>query len=214
MAIGGITGHITLVKPIKDVSAVPFITTISTPTGRPITELAPLVDSKIFAIGSVNRYLVTCKPCTLNYLQSRFQNGWVIIAALQPTFSVLYTFESTIAPSCLAWHISSPRRSSLLLAGQMDSGDVRVWSVPRKPNPLVQQPKVVRFLPKTKGYHQGFNWMAWSKNGHIIQHSGRHVTTTTIGVTSKSSSSKVADNYSAERHCLGTLEPRILPASE
>lgn len=70
----------------------------------------------------------------------------------------------------LAWHASSSRQKSDMLAVQMRDGDLRVWSVAKKYS-ADDPAKVVRNLRKAEISMDGPNWMGWSKNGRIIQYS-------------------------------------------
>ncbi|KAI0885370.1 uncharacterized protein GGS22DRAFT_188659 [Annulohypoxylon maeteangense] len=119
----------------------------------PITGLAPAADCRTFAIG--------------------YQNGSLLIATLQPRFTILHNLSTSRAPSPivnLAWHASSSRQKSDMLAVQTNDGDLRVWSVAKSFN-SEDPAKVVRILKRTENYQNGPNWMGWSKNGRIIQHS-------------------------------------------
>lgn len=116
-----------------------------------VTALAPLADCRTFAIG--------------------YQNGSLLIATLQPRFTILHNLSTARAPSpivTLQWHASSPRQKSDMLAVQTHDGDLRVWSVSKNSH---ESAKVVRVLKKTENYLVGPNWMGWSKNGRIIQFS-------------------------------------------
>ncbi|KAI9158638.1 hypothetical protein HJFPF1_06636 [Paramyrothecium foliicola] len=118
-----------------------------------ITALAPSTDCRTFAIG--------------------YQNGSLLIATLQPRFTILHNLTTQRAPSpivTLAWHASSSRQKSDMLAVQTNDGDLRVWSVAKSHN--AEDPaKVVRLLKRRDTVAPGPNWMGWSKNGRIIQHS-------------------------------------------
>ncbi|CCE26909.1 uncharacterized protein CPUR_00378 [Claviceps purpurea 20.1] len=117
-----------------------------------VTALAPSADCRTFAIG--------------------FQNGSLLIATLQPRFIVLHNLTTSRAPSpivTLAWHASSTRQKSDMLAVQTHDGDLRVWSVAKSYN-TDDPAKVVRTLGR-KEESAGPNWMGWSKNGRIIQFS-------------------------------------------
>ncbi|KAI1101777.1 hypothetical protein F4804DRAFT_288224 [Jackrogersella minutella] len=119
----------------------------------PITALAPAADCRTFAIG--------------------YQNGSLLIATLQPRFTILHNLSTSRAPSPivnLAWHASSSRQKSDMLAVQTNDGDLRVWSVAKSFN-SEDPAKVVRILKRTENYQNGPNWMGWSKNGRIIQFS-------------------------------------------
>ncbi|KAK9445982.1 WD domain, G-beta repeat protein [Metarhizium brunneum] len=118
-----------------------------------VTALAPSADCRTFAIG--------------------YQNGSLLIATLQPRFTILHNLTTSRAPSpvvTLAWHASSSRQKSDMLAVQSHDGDLRVWSVAK--NFSADDPaKVVRILRRRESSVSGPNWMGWSKNGRIIQYS-------------------------------------------
>jgi hypothetical protein len=101
----------------------------------------------------------------------RYQNGSILIAALQPSFTILHTLTTSRAPSpilCLAWHASSARQRSDMLATQTEDGDLRVWSIAKEPGN--EPPRIVRILRRAETYQPGPNWSAWSKNGRIVQY--------------------------------------------
>lgn len=56
-----------------------------------------------------------------------------------------------------------------MLAAQTEDGDLRVWSIAKAPNN--QAPQVIRILKRSDSYEPGPNWLAWSKNGRIVQYS-------------------------------------------
>ncbi|KAM0457666.1 hypothetical protein ACHAPV_006560 [Trichoderma viride] len=117
-----------------------------------VTALAPSSDCRTFAIG--------------------YQNGSLLIATLQPRFTILHNLTTSRGPSpivTLAWHASSSKQKSDMLAVQMHDGDLRVWSVAKSYN--AEEPKVVRALRRNENYQAGPNWMGWSKNGRVIQFS-------------------------------------------
>ncbi|KHN99190.1 WD40/YVTN repeat-like-containing domain protein [Metarhizium album ARSEF 1941] len=118
-----------------------------------VTALAPSADCRTFAIG--------------------YQNGSLLIATLQPRFTILHNLTTSRAPSpvvTVAWHASSSRQKSDMLAVQSHDGDLRVWSVAK--NFSADDPaKVVRILRRRESSVPGPNWMGWSKNGRIIQFS-------------------------------------------
>ncbi|KAI9879639.1 MAG: hypothetical protein M1830_007880 [Pleopsidium flavum] len=118
----------------------------------PITALAPASDCRSYAVG--------------------YMNGSILIAALQPSFTILHTLTTARAPSpivTLAWHASSSKQKSDMLATQTSDGDLRVWSVAKPPT--ADTPKVIRVLKRSEDYQSGPNWLAWSKNGRIAQYS-------------------------------------------
>jgi len=57
-----------------------------------------------------------------------------------------------------------------MLAVQTQDGDLRVWSI-SKIHSGEDGAKVVRILKRTDNHALGPNWMAWSKNGRVIQNS-------------------------------------------
>ncbi|CAM1509162.1 Fc.00g029010.m01.CDS01 [Cosmosporella sp. VM-42] len=118
-----------------------------------VTALAPSSDCRTFAIG--------------------YQNGSLLVATLQPRFTILHNLTTSRGPSpivTLAWHASSSRQKSDMLAVQTHDGDLRVWSVTKSYN--AEDPaKIVRVLRRTENFLTGPNWMGWSKNGRIIQYS-------------------------------------------
>ncbi|EXK79015.1 hypothetical protein FOQG_16332 [Fusarium oxysporum f. sp. raphani 54005] len=118
-----------------------------------VTALAPSADCRTFAIG--------------------YQNGSLFVATLQPRFTILHNLTTSREPSPivnLAWHASSPRQKSDMLAVQRRDGDLRVWSVV-KIYSADYPARIVRNLGKAENSMNGSNWMGWSKNGRIIQYS-------------------------------------------
>ena len=117
----------------------------------PITALAPASDCKTYAIG--------------------YNNGSILLAALQPAFTILHTLSTSRGPSPianLAWHASSSKQKSDMLAIQTSDGDLRVWSVAKPAT--TEAPRVIRVLRRAES-STGPNWMAWSKTGRIVQYS-------------------------------------------
>jgi hypothetical protein len=103
----------------------------------------------------------------------RYSNGSLMIASLQPRFTILHNLSTSRGPSpivTLAWHASSSRQKSDMLAVQTNDGDLRVWSIAKSPTSS-DTAKVVRVLKRTENYFTGPNWLGWSKNGRIIQYS-------------------------------------------
>lgn len=106
--------------------------------------------------------------------RTRYQNGSLLIATLQPSFHILRNLSTSRTPSpivTLAWHASSSRQKSDMLATQTHSGDLRVWSVAKSNYTDKDSAKVVRILKRAENMSEGPNWMGWSKNGRIIQFS-------------------------------------------
>ena len=100
----------------------------------------------------------------------------MLIAALSPSFTILHTLTTTsVAPSAivsLAWHASSSKQKSDMLAVQTRDGDLRVWSVPKTLLDGDESARVVRVLRRVDGNGRGINWLGWSRNGRIVQYSG------------------------------------------
>lgn len=118
----------------------------------PITALAPSADCKAYAIG--------------------YNNGSILLATLQPAFTILHTLTTQRAPSpiaALAWHASSSKQKSDMLATQTSDGDLRVWSVAKPPTG--DAPRVIRAMKRSEHFSPGRNWISWSKNGRIVQYS-------------------------------------------
>ncbi|KAL8827794.1 MAG: hypothetical protein Q9170_006872 [Blastenia crenularia] len=115
----------------------------------PITAIAPAADCQTYAIG--------------------YLNGSILLVALRPNFTILHTLPAPRAPSPvtnLAWHASSTKQKSDMLAIQTSDGDLRVWSVAKPPS--AEPPRVLRILRRTDT--SAPYWIAWSKNGQIIQY--------------------------------------------
>ncbi|KAK4444605.1 WD40-repeat-containing domain protein [Podospora aff. communis PSN243] len=157
VALGNVQGNVVVFDPAASQHvSIPTIDQLA------ITALAPADDCKTFAIG--------------------YQNGKLILATLQPRFTILHSLSTPIhlqAPSSspvitLEWHGSPSRQKSDFLAVQADDGYLHVWSVPKARIPDSEEPaRLVRFLkrPGRENYQPGRNWMSWSKGGRIIQYS-------------------------------------------
>ncbi|KEQ70272.1 hypothetical protein M436DRAFT_15562, partial [Aureobasidium namibiae CBS 147.97] len=118
----------------------------------PITAIAPAADSRTFAIG--------------------FLNGSILIATLQPLFTIVHSLTTSKAPSRIAglsWHGSSSRQKSDMLATQTADGDLRVWSIP-KTAVAGESPNIIRILSRLETRSLGPCWFTWSRNGRIIQY--------------------------------------------
>ncbi|KAG0161259.1 hypothetical protein PDIDSM_8793 [Penicillium digitatum] len=117
----------------------------------PITALAPAADCRTYAIG--------------------YQNGSILIATLLPQFTILHTLTTSRGPSpiiSLAWHASSSKQKSDMLATQSSNGDLRVWSVAKPPGK--ESPRVIRVLKRSDSNSSDPKWMGWSKNGRLVQY--------------------------------------------
>ena len=91
---------------------------------------------------------------------------------LQPAFAILHTLTTARAPSPivnLAWHASSSKQKSDMLATQTLDGDLRVWSIAKPAT--AEPPKTIRILKRGDNVEPGLNWLAWSKNGRVLQFS-------------------------------------------
>ena len=60
-----------------------------------------------------------------------------------------------------------------MLAIQTLDGDLRIWSIAKPPT--AETPKVIRMLKRTDSLNQGPNWIAWSKNGRVLQYAEGYV---------------------------------------
>ena len=114
----------------------------------------------------------------------RYLNGSILIASIESTidpkqdakFTILHTLTTARAPSPivnLAWHASSTKQKSDMLASQTMDGDLRVWSVAKPPTAEV--PKTIRILKRMDNVEPGRHWCSWSKNGRVLQFSDRYV---------------------------------------
>lgn len=118
-------------------------------------------------LGQYNRPICTCLSTDTN----RYLNGSILIATLQPAFTILHTLTTSRAPSRitgLAWHGSSSKQRTEMLATQTADGDLRVWSVPKGPGQ--DPPTIIRALGRSEMPQPGPCWFAWSKNGRIVQY--------------------------------------------
>ncbi|KAI9728178.1 MAG: hypothetical protein M1828_004639 [Chrysothrix sp. TS-e1954] len=116
----------------------------------PVTALAPASDCKTFAIG--------------------YLNGSILIATLQP-FTILHTLNTSRGPSPitgLAWHGSSSKQKTEMLATQTSDGDLRVWSVTKPP--INDPPRIIRVIGGSDTSNAQRSWFAWSKNGRLVQY--------------------------------------------
>lgn len=108
--------------------------------------------------------------CTANKYPYRYNNGSILIATIQP-FTILHTLTTSRGPSSivsLAWHASSTKQKSDMLASQTVEGDLLVWSVSK--HPANETPRVIRSLKRSEYGSPGPKWLAWSKNGRIVQY--------------------------------------------
>jgi WD40 repeat protein len=102
---------------------------------------------------------------------TRYLNGSILIATLKPAFTILHTLTTSRAPSRitgLAWHGTSSKQKSDMLATQTADGDLRVWSVPKSPQH--ETPTIIRALSRSDIRQPGPSWFAWSKNGRLVQY--------------------------------------------
>lgn len=134
----------------------------------PITAIAPAADSRTFAIGQVRS--TSASVALAN--SSSFLNGSILIATLQPLFTIVHSLTTSKAPSRIAglsWHGSSSRQKSDMLATQTADGDLRVWSIP-KTAVAGESPNIIRILSRLETTSLGPCWFTWSRNGRIIQY--------------------------------------------
>jgi len=91
---------------------------------------------------------------------------------LTPSFTILHTLNTSRTPSpisALAWHGSSSKQKSEMLATQTADGDLRVWSIPKGPH--TDSPSIIRVLNRSENRSLGPCWFGWSKMGRIVQYS-------------------------------------------
>lgn len=101
---------------------------------------------------------------------SRYLNGSILIATLSP-FTILHTLNTARGPSPitgLAWHGSSSKQKTEMLATQTSDGDLRVWSVSKPP--ATEPPRIIRILGTSEMSDSTRSWFGWSKNGRIVQY--------------------------------------------
>ena len=127
----------------------------------------------------VHSQLGTCHATDVRAeLTSRsYHNGSILIATLQPSFTILHTLTTPRVPSPIAglsWHGSSSKQKSEMLAAQASDGDLRVWSVPKSSHGT-DAPCVIRVLNKSEQREPGPCWFSWSKNGRIVQYTEGYV---------------------------------------
>lgn len=67
----------------------------------------------------------------------------------------------------IQWHASPPKMKTDMLATQTADGDARVWAIPKEDK--TASCTAVRMLSETAGVARGPNWLAWSRNGRIVQ---------------------------------------------
>lgn len=60
-----------------------------------------------------------------------------------------------------------------MLAIQTLDGHLRIWSI-AKPA-AAKTPEVIRILKRSENVNQGPNWIAWSKNGRVLQYAEGYV---------------------------------------
>jgi hypothetical protein len=165
----------------------------------PITALAPAADCRTFAIGYVTH---NSHECYADY--DRYLNGSILIATLQPSFTILHTLTTPRAPSPiagLAWHGSSSKQKSEMLAAQTADGDLRVWSVPKAPH-SGDVPCVIRVLNQKEQREPGPSWFAWSKNGRIVQYTEGYVPSNVYLICT------LRPNKRSDKHVRGTYAQR------
>ncbi|KAI9818644.1 MAG: hypothetical protein M1826_001367 [Phylliscum demangeonii] len=126
VVVGNAIGHIILFEPSTSEhrSARTF--------GDPVTALAPTANGRTYAIG--------------------YRIGCILIAALQPTFTILHTRATSRA--------SSPQRSERL-ATQTEDGEVRIWSMVKPWHASQEAPREIRILKRTEHRQPGPNGLAW-----------------------------------------------------
>ncbi|CAG9989491.1 unnamed protein product [Clonostachys byssicola] len=110
-----------------------------------------------------------------DYIAIGCQTGGVFIVTPPPNFAILYHAarrpQLSFPVATLRWHRTPSLQQKTMLAVQYSNGDLRVWSMGKAyspDNPI----KTVRVLDKNGiDEHVNSHWMAWSKNGTIVQYS-------------------------------------------
>lgn len=118
-------------------------------------------------VSSIALFIFACLSANI----TSYLNGSILIATLQPAFTILHTLTTSRAPSRitgLAWHGSSSKQRTEMLATQTADGDLRVWSVPKGPGQ--DAPTIIRALGRSEMPQPGPCWFAWSKNGRLVQY--------------------------------------------
>jgi hypothetical protein len=139
------------------------------PSSTPSPLSLPLQTAEHSPLGA---YQSRANVLGINANSSSYLNGSILIATLQPSFTILHTLTTPRNPSPiagLAWHGSSSKQKSEMLAAQTSDGDLRVWSVPKAQHGS-DAPCVIRVLNQKEQREPGPCWFAWSKNGRIIQY--------------------------------------------
>ncbi|KAI3572112.1 hypothetical protein IWW34DRAFT_637839 [Fusarium oxysporum f. sp. albedinis] len=122
------------------------------------------------AFGNTKGSIIMFEPSTSEHVSSRTIDQ-IAVTALAPSADCRTFAIGGPSPIVnLAWHASSSRQKSDILAVQMRDGDLRVWSVAKKYS-ADDPARVVRNLRKAEISMDGPNWMGWSKSGRIIQYS-------------------------------------------
>lgn len=71
----------------------------------------------------------------------------------------------------LAWHNSSMRQESIMLASQKQDGGLRLWSIPKRPSADGRStPRTIRNLVRHGDHGGGPRWFGWSKSGRIVEY--------------------------------------------
>lgn len=104
-----------------------------------------------------------------------FKNGTLLIVSRlvgRLALDILHVLKSAPEPStvlALTWHASSSKQKSDMLAVQCADSDLRVWSIAKPPQSA--EPKTIRILTRGDTKPGNNHWIAWSKNGRILQYS-------------------------------------------
>lgn len=94
------------------------------------------------------------------------------MATLLPTFTIIHTLTVSQEPSLiagLAWHASSPKQKSDMLAVQSANGELKVLSVAKPP--IKELPRTIRLLKRPYPVDSSAEkWISWSRNGKVVQY--------------------------------------------
>ncbi|KUI58644.1 hypothetical protein VP1G_05899 [Cytospora mali] len=129
------------------------------------------------AFGNTQGNIILFEPTTSEHISARTIDQ-IAVTALAPSADCR-TFAIGFIPKRLSAHCNFAAKVYNIAQFdnfkrpftnfQTNDGDLRVWSVSKAYN-SADPAKVVRILRKSENYLTGPNWMGWSKNGRIIQH--------------------------------------------
>lgn len=104
----------------------------------------------------------------------RYQNGTVLVASLADSmdskFTILHSLAIANNPvpiTGVAWHGTTSKQNTEMLATQTADGNLRVWGIPKEDNEDIA--RIIRIVnPPAEMLDRV--WFSWSKNGRILQY--------------------------------------------